>query len=104
MKEIIRHEQLTPVTWSDMQIALDKKQTTLLPDDLVLVGEAEGWCETDSQCDGYYYFTVIRLVLETKAEMNQRIKDEKALKQVAQENRYQLHLTLMKEFEGGNNE
>lgn len=64
-KRILNHSNgLEPYTWIDIGGILYDNSIILQPDDVLTIGWIDGWCGSDSECEGHYSFTIDRVKIK----------------------------------------
>lgn len=93
-KEIFRETKNKPFTWADL------KEIEFQDGDEIQVAYDEGYQSENNSWDPHYYAVVSRMVEETDAEFEKRMKRVEQDKAWARERRYESYLKLKAEFEG----
>jgi inorganic pyrophosphatase/exopolyphosphatase len=96
-REVLDKHSDSAILWKDV------KYFVFEDDDVLNVGYEEAFYGSDSAHDGFYYFNVMREVLETDEEFELRKDDSAREKERLRKDRYQRYLKLKAEFENGIN-
>lgn len=92
-KEIFHETKDTPFKWSDI------KHIQFEDDDLLKIEFVEAHYSDNNSWDHHYSCTVIRKVLETDEQFQERVRRNELLKKELKERRYETYLKLKQEFE-----
>lgn len=92
-KEIFRETKQEPIKWSDI------KHIEFEDNDIIVAEFVESFHSENNGWDAHYSCRVIRKILETDQEFEERQRRLERNKKWAKERRYESYLKLKKEFE-----
>ena len=84
---------IKPPTWGDI------KHIDFQDDDFIHVGYEGAYHSDNNSYGAHYFITVIRKIIETDEEFNERIERLNKQEQEKQERQYQSYLKLKQKFE-----
>jgi hypothetical protein len=93
-KQIFWEQKNEPFTWKDI------KDIPLEDDDILNIGYTNSFYSENESWDGHYHAEVLRMVLETDEQFEERKADRERDKKEAKERRLASYLKLKEEFEG----
>jgi hypothetical protein len=93
-KEIYSIKRQTKIKWSDI------KHLKMEDDDILHIGFDEGYYSENESWEPYYFANVTRMVEETDAERDERVRMAQFHTEEMKKRRYDNYLKLKMEFEG----